>query len=154
MTKPRRKYVGFWIVVAVLFLSTVGALGYIAYEIYQTSPSAQLDSSFKSLSCKDEAVDEGVMKNCKLNFTLTNNSDEVVLPDINGINGPGFAESGVHRVHIKEISGTTFSVFVGDEDADKISPHKTVDITASFSIQKKIQIVEVSIFGKQYPIEN
>jgi hypothetical protein len=138
----------FYGVVALVILVVIGFIAWVADQSYVH----KLVPYLKSVSCAEEASD----KSCSISYTLKNKSDKEIRTDLNGINGPGFAESHVSDVNAILDDGTTVPIFAGsDMDfSGKISAYETIELTDKFKIPKDRRVVAIKIVQISFEIPN
>lgn len=125
----------------------VGALIYrgIADEIYKDN---NVTIQLTSLDCEDTDVQQ----ECQLLFTLRNDNDTYIVPDLNGINGPGFAESGIKSVTARLDNGSKKDLFASDDFflPGRVEPHETRSYKALFTINSERTVDSVTILNTTF----
>ncbi|MFY9227878.1 MAG: hypothetical protein WAO28_00930 [Candidatus Microsaccharimonas sp.] len=126
---------------------------YVASLLYQAvSDGIDKDNrvvvNLTSLGCDDTKVS----KECQLVFTLRNDNDTYIVPDLNGINGPGFAESGVKSVTALLDDGTKKDLFASDDFylPGRVEPHETRRYQATFTIDSERTIKSITVLGTTF----
>jgi len=130
------------------------AVAFLAYIIYVASllyqgMSDKIDKdnhiavNLTSLGCDDTKA----IKECQLVFTLRNDNDTYIVPDLNGINGPGFAESGLKSVTALLDDSTKKDLFASDDILlpGRVEPHETRTYKAVFNIDSDRTIESITI---------
>jgi hypothetical protein len=148
MTKARVPvtHAVFYGVVVLVILVVVGFIAWVVDQSYVY----KLVPNVKSVSC----IEEATSKSCSISYTLTNDSNKKVRTDLNGINGPGFAESHVSDVNAILDDGATTPIFAGSdmEFDNTIEAHETVELTDRFTIPKDRYVKIIKILNISFEI--
>lgn len=143
--RPKPHYVFYGVIVLIVIV----LIGTVVWIRYQTEE--HITPYFKTLECTEMEKEQL----CYLTYTLRNDSNHQVLTDLNGINGPGFAETHESKIRAVLDDGADVAIFAGSdmEYDSRIDPNETVELTDRFTIPTGRMVESIKIFDTVFPIK-
>ena len=136
----------FYGILALIILIIVGFMAWV----HDYSYIYRLVPYVKVVSC----IEKDSAQSCYITYTLTNGSNRKLHTDLNGINGPGPAESGVNDLNAILDDGTKVPIFAGSSlDYDgKFDAYESVELTDKFTIPKGHHVKTIEILNISFEI--
>ena len=144
--RPKAHYVFYGILVLIVLVG----IGSAVWLFRQVNPT--ISTSLRSLECTEIEKEQL----CYVTYTIKNESRHQILTDLNGINGPGFAETHDSKVFAVFDDGTNLAIFAGSNMKynSRIDPNETVELTDKFTVPSGRTVESIKIFDTVFPIDS
>lgn len=136
------------VVLAVLISLVVLTIVFVIYVVSTSLP--KISSTLRSVVCEVEME----TKNCKVEYTLKNEGSKEIMTNLNGTNGPGFAETRVSQLSAILDDGTSVPITNdGTKSENRLKPNQVVYIYDRFTIPKNRSVVKIKIIDQIHTVQ-